>query len=62
MYIINNMYLMKANMLIRLRCNNCDQTFFKKINSNNFFCTKDCKSSFHLTYNKLKKNRNPNKN
>lgn len=59
MYIINNMYLMKDNMLIRLKCNNCKKTFFKKINSSNFFCTKDCKSSFHLTYNKLKKKPKP---
>lgn len=56
------MYLMKDNMLIRIKCNNCEQIFFKKMNSSNFFCTKDCKSSFHLTYNNLKKNRNPLKN
>lgn len=62
MYFINKMYLMKDNMLIRIKCNNCEQIFFKKMNSSNFFCTKDCKSSFHLTYNNLKKNRNPLKN
>lgn len=62
MYIINNMYLMKDNILIRLKCMNCEHTFFKKINTNNLFCTKDCKSSFKLKKFKLKKNRSINKN
>ena len=55
MYIINNMYMMKNNMLIRLKCYNCQYQFFKKINSNNFFCTKDCMLSYKLNNLKNKK-------
>ena len=49
------MYVMKNNMLIRLKCNNCQYQFFRKMNSNNFFCTKDCMSSYKLNNLKNKK-------
>lgn len=49
------MIIIKDNILVRLRCKNCNYMYFDKKNGDKKFCTKDCFSSYYIKYYRNKK-------
>lgn len=48
------MFFIDNKIVKKFICKNCFCIFYDELKSRNFFCNKDCKSSFHIKYVKIK--------